>query len=97
MKQKTIKLNEPVEFAGQTYTTLTFRKLKVKHMLDINWDEIKGPIDQYAALASASSGVDLGVIHELEMEDFQKIQELLEGFFAKDVTASTPSTSEPSA
>jgi hypothetical protein len=80
MRQKTIKLIEPVEFAGQTYTQLTFRKLKVKHMLDIDWTEVKSPIAQFSAMAAASAGVDIGVIHELDMEDFVVIQELLEGF-----------------
>jgi hypothetical protein len=94
MRQKTLKLTEPVEFAGQTYTQLTFRKLKVKHMLEVNWDSMNNPIERYAALASASAGVDLGVIHELDMEDFDAVQAVLDGFFQRAETDSTPSQSE---
>jgi hypothetical protein len=95
MRTKTIKLTEPVEFAGQQYTSLTFRKLKVKHMLEVNWEDAKSPIEQYANLAAASSGVDLGVIHELDLDDWNRVQELLESFFQKAATASTPSPQEP--
>jgi hypothetical protein len=94
MRQKTIKLNEPVEFAGQQYTQLTFRKLKVKHMLEVNWEDAKSPIEQYANLAAAASGVDLGVIHELDLDDWNKVQELLESFFQRGETANTPSPSD---
>lgn len=94
MKQKTIKLQQPVEWAGQTYTQLTLRKLKVKHMLEINLspDSIKNPIEQYAALIAASSGVDVGVIHELDMDDFNVIQDALENFSNQASTDSTQST-----
>lgn len=82
MRQKTVKLTTPVEWAGQTYTQLTLRKLKVKHMLEVDFTEsAKNPILHYAALAAASAAVDLGVIHELDLEDFNHIQEIIEGFF----------------
>jgi Phage tail assembly chaperone proteins, E, or 41 or 14 len=91
MRQKTLKLSEPVEFAGQQYTQLTFRKLKVKHMLEVNWEDSKSPMEQYAALAAASCAVDLGVIHELDMDDWNRVQEILESFFQKGETVSTQS------
>ena len=82
MKQKTVKLSEPVEWAGQTYTQLTMRKLKVKHMLEVDWTNAnESPIAHYSTLAAASAAVDVGVIHELDMEDFAKVQEILESFF----------------
>jgi hypothetical protein len=89
MRTKTYKLAEPVDFAGQQYTQLTFRKLKVKHMLEVNWEDAKSPMEQYASLAAASAGVDLGVIYELDMDDWNKVQEILESFFQKAGTAST--------
>jgi hypothetical protein len=94
MRQKTVKLNEPVEFAGQTYTQLILRKLKVKHMLEVSWEEGKSQIEQYAALAAASAGVDVGVIHELDLDDWNVIQEILEGFFQKGETGKAQSQPE---
>lgn len=94
MRQKTIKLNEPVEFAGQTYTQLILRKLKVKHMLEVNWDSMNNPIERYSALAAASAAVDIGVIHELDMEDFDNVQAVLDGFFQRAETDSTQHSSE---
>ena len=91
MKQKTVKLAEPVEWAGQTYTQLTMRKLKVKHMLEVDWSSSTNPIAHFANLAAASAAVDVGVIHELDMEDFNKVQEIIESFFPQDGTV-TPST-----
>jgi hypothetical protein len=93
MRQKTIKLSEPVEFAGQTYAQLTLRKLKVKHMLEVNMDA-KNPFEQFIAMAAASAAVDIGVIHELDMDDFLIVQETLEGFTRLGNPSKAQSTSE---
>jgi hypothetical protein len=93
MRQKTIKLSEPVEFAGQQYTQLTLRKLKVKHMLEVNVDA-KSPLEQFVAMAAASAAVDIGVIHELDMEDFLIVQETLESFTRLGSPSKAQSTSE---
>jgi hypothetical protein len=96
LKQKTYKLIEPVTFAGQEYQQLTFRKLKVKHLLDIKVDQNANPVTMMAELMAASAAVDVGVIHELDYEDFERIQEVMGDFFNRgqqDNPPSTPSTS----
>lgn len=92
MKQKTYKLKQPVEWAGQTYTQLTLRKIKVKHMLEIDLMTAgQNPIAQQATLMAASAGVDVGVIHEMDMDDFSAAQEVVESFFAAADTDNTHS------
>jgi hypothetical protein len=79
LKQKTLKLSTPVEFAGMEYKELVFKKLKGKHLLEMG--EAKTPIEQTFALAAASASVDVGVIHEMELDDIIAMQELLADFF----------------
>lgn len=92
MRQKTVKLSEPVEWAGQTYTQLTMKKLKVKHMLEVDWSTKSNGIEQAATLAAASAGVDVGVIHELDMDDFATIQEVMENFSQPERKDNAPSS-----
>ena len=80
-KQRTFKLSEPVVFAGQEYKELTFKKLKVKHLLNMKISEDSNPAVILSELMAASAGVDAGVIHELDLEDFEKIQEMMGDFF----------------
>jgi|GEM_PF-6841812 len=81
LQQKTYKLKEPVVFAGQEYTQLTFRKLKVKHLINIKIEPDASPVVMLAELMAASAGVDVGVIHELDYEDFEEIQKVMGDFF----------------
>lgn len=92
-KQRTFKLSEPVVFAGQEYKELTFRKLKVKHLLNANIREDSNPVVVLAELMAASAGVDPGVIHEIDFDDFNKIQELMGDFFLKAAPANPQPTS----
>ncbi len=91
LKQKTIVLTEPVEFAGIKYEKLTFQRLKAKHLLGIQ-AEMKDPVEQSYALAAASASVDIGVIYELDLEDVAKMNEILEGFFPPALTGRAPPT-----
>lgn len=89
-KQKTFKLSEPIEFAGQQYKELSFRKLKVKHLLEVNLSEGANYAAIMADLMAASAGVDAGVIHEIDLDDFEKIQETMGDFFRKGGPDKTP-------
>jgi hypothetical protein len=86
-------LIEPVEFAGIEYTELTFRKLKVKHLLEINTNGLN-QLEAASAIAAASAGVDPGVIHELALEDFMEINKVIENFIPSALVASASKASE---
>jgi hypothetical protein len=92
VKQKTMKLSEPVEFAGQTYTQLTFHRLKAKNLIGLNASGIKDDMERSFALAAAAADVDIGVIFELDLEDVAKMQAVLEDFFQPVLTAKQQST-----
>ncbi len=81
LKQKTLQLSEPVEFAGITYDKLTFQRLKAKHLLGINTGNVTDPVEQSYALAAASAGVDIGVIFELDLADVAAMNDILADFF----------------
>lgn len=91
LKQKTMTLSEPVEWAGTVYKQLTFQRLKAKHLLGIKSDNAD-PIEQGYALAAASAGVDIGVIFELDLDDVYKMNEVLEDFFPAGLRAKVQPT-----
>lgn len=97
LKQKTLVLTEPVEFAGTIYKQLVFHRLKAKHLLGIQQDKAD-PIEQSYALAAASAEVDIGVIYELDLDDVFKMQEILNDFFPPALVGKlppTPAASQP--
>jgi hypothetical protein len=88
-QSKTYKLIEPVEFAGIEYTELTFKKLKGKHLLEMG-SVGDNAIEQSFALIAASAGIDVGVVHEMAIEDVMAVQEIIAGFFPQGLKDSIP-------
>lgn len=70
-KTLTVTLDEPVEYKGQTYESLTFRRAKAKDFVAM--DVVKGETRKSMALFASMAGVPLPVIEELDAEDFAKV------------------------
>ncbi|MEM9369559.1 MAG: phage tail assembly protein [Pseudomonadota bacterium] len=92
----TITLTHPVEVAGENYTELTFRRMKLKHLRGIHLklafseigDEAKTHIDlktdDLITIAARLTGVTTAVIDELDAVDsvkvFERVMEGANGF-----------------
>ncbi|MEM7422092.1 MAG: phage tail assembly protein [Pseudomonadota bacterium] len=88
----TITLSQPVEVAGETYTELTFRRMKLKHLSGIHFnlafsesgDQSKTHIDlntdDLITVAARLTGVSTVVIGEIDAVDSVKLFErVMEG------------------
>ncbi len=95
LKQKTLTLSEPVEFAGITHKQLTFHRLKAKHLLGVSTN-LTDPVEQSYALAAASAEVDIGVIYELDLEDVAAMNDILADFFPQALLGRAPPTPDTS-
>ena len=67
----TVKLTDPVEYQGKTYAELTLRKLKVRDLAAT--DLVDGEVRKGLALVASNAGVPVGVIEELTVADFERI------------------------
>ena len=77
-----IELEFPIEFAGEHYTHLKVRRLKAKHLRKLDLLEGGGQAVGIA-MAALICDVDEGVIDELDMVDYLKVQEAIAAFFPK--------------
>lgn len=77
-KPISVKLSEPVEFAGKKYETLVVREPKVKGLRSIRMTETDTQIDFQAQVAAIACDVDEGVIDELSATDWRKLLRAVE-------------------
>jgi hypothetical protein len=79
---RTIKLDFPIEFAGQRYEQLVVRRLKAKDFRML--DTIEGGGNAAAIQMTALiCGVDEAIIDELDASDYVKLQEAIADFFPR--------------
>lgn len=83
----TVPLTEPAEYQGKTYAALTFRKLKVRDLTAA--DLVEGEVRKGVALFASNAGVPLGVIEELTVEDFERVNREAAPLLGKPVAALT--------
>lgn len=76
-KPKTITFtpDEPITVDGETYETLTFARMRVRHMVAM--DKVKGEMRQTVALFASMADVPMKVIDELDMDEFERLSEEL--------------------
>lgn len=77
----TMQLGLPVEYQGKTYTSLTFRKLKAKDL--VASDLVDGEVRKSIAIFASNAGVPMGVIEELDLDDFERIGEEIRPLLGK--------------
>lgn len=71
VKTVTVQLDAPVTVGEKTYASLTFRKMKAKDL--VAQDLVKGEQRQSMALFASMAGVPIGVIEELDVDDYEKL------------------------
>lgn len=64
----TVQLSEPVEYGGETYSELTFRKMKAKDL--VASDDVDGDMRKSIAIFASMAGVPMDVIAEMDGDDF---------------------------
>lgn len=70
-KTVTVTLDSPVEHDGQTYESLTLRKMKAKDL--IASDLVNGQVRKSLAIFASMAGVPIAVLEELDTDDFTKL------------------------
>ncbi len=70
-KTLTFTLDEPVKFQDETYSALTFRRMKAKDL--IAGDAVKGDMRKSFALFASMAGVPIQVIEEMDGDDFMRM------------------------
>lgn len=83
----TLKLTEPVVFAGQTVTELVIQPMRPKHWRGLPRDGSNE--EKEMALLSKLAGQPPGVIDEMCMADYMEAQRILMGFLASQGTGKT--------
>lgn len=64
-------VGEPPIYDGQTYTTLTLRKMKAKDL--VAGDLVTGEARKSFAIFASMAGVPIQVIEDLDIEDFESL------------------------
>ena len=80
-RTKTIELDFPVEFEGETVTELTIRRMKAGDSLVSEGTEDKGRAGMELMAALTDRPVEL--IAELDLEDFVNLSEAMAGMLGK--------------
>lgn len=84
---KTVVLSVPVEFAGQTYTQVSLRRLKGADLLKLRQARDESDIGVLAVIADAPAEV----LAELDADDFLQVSELATDFLPRALRAETGS------
>jgi len=83
---RTIVLEFPVTFAGQTFEKLTVRRLKAKDFRQLDTLS-QGGNAAAIAMSALICGVDEAIIDELDATDYLKVQEVISDFFPSALVA----------
>lgn len=71
LESVTFTPTEPLEYAGKTYTELTFKRPKVGSLAAM--DAATGDVERTLAFLASLAGVPLPVLHELDLADLERI------------------------
>lgn len=77
--------SEPVSYNEKPYPVLTFRKMKAKDLVAA--DLVDGPTRKAFAIYASMAGVPIGVIEELDVDDFEKLSEVASSLMGKSAKA----------
>lgn len=76
-----IKLKYPVEFDGKKVEKVELRRPKVKDVIDVQ-KKTKDEAEQELLLFSKLTGMPIEFIEELDIADYQQLQETYKGFLS---------------
>jgi len=74
-KTLTFTPEEPIAVGNAVHETLTFERLRVRHMVAM--DKVEGNMRKTVAMFAAMADVPMPVIDELELDDFERLSEEL--------------------
>ena len=75
-ESETVRLEFPVQHGGEVIEELVIKRPKAKHLRGM----AQGTVSEVLDLMGKLSGQPPSVIDELSLEDFEKAQEVVEGF-----------------
>lgn len=77
--------SEPVTFNEKSYPSLTLRKMKAKDL--VAGDLVDGETRKSFAILASMAGVPIGVIEELDVDDFERLSEVATPLMGKSAQA----------
>lgn len=86
----TITLASPVEHAGKTYTTLTFREAETGDLMAA--EKFDGQISRTAAVLSSMCDVPLPAFRKIKAREFARIMKEVEHMMGELVTSPEDTT-----
>lgn len=82
----------PVSYNGKDYPVITVRKMKAKDLVAA--DLVTGDTRKSFAILASMSDVPLGVVEELDVDDFEKLSEVAAPFMGKSAKAAIEAAKE---
>ncbi|MGB3044207.1 MAG: phage tail assembly protein [Xanthobacteraceae bacterium] len=76
---------EPVTFNDKPYPVLILRKMKAKDL--VAGDLVTGETRKSFAIIASMAGVPIGVIEEMDVDDFERLSEVATSLMGKSATA----------
>lgn len=84
-KTVTFTPNEPIDYNGNSYPSLTLRKMKAKDL--VAGDLVQGDARKGFAIFASMAGVPIGVIEELDIDDLERLNEVAAPLMGKQMRA----------
>jgi hypothetical protein len=84
-KTVTFTPSEPVTHNEKSYPVLTLRKMKAKDL--VAGDLVTGETRKSFAIIASMAGVPIGVIEELDVDDFEQLSEVATPLMGKSAQA----------
>lgn len=84
-KTVTFTPSEPVTYNDQAYPSLTLRKMKAKDL--VAGDLVTGETRKSFAIIASMAGVPMGVIEDLDIDDFERLSEVATPLMGKSAQA----------
>jgi hypothetical protein len=84
-KTVTFTPSEPATYNDQTYPSLTLRKMKAKDL--VAGDLVTGETRKSFAIIASMAGVPMGVIEDLDIDDFERLSEVATPLMGKSAQA----------
>jgi hypothetical protein len=86
---------EPITYNDKTYPALTLRKMKAKDLVAA--DLVTGETRKSFAIIASMADVPIGVIEDLDIDDFERLSEVAAPLMGKSARAAIKAAKEKTA
>jgi hypothetical protein len=83
---------EPITYNDKTYPALTLRKMKAKDL--VAGDLVTGDMRKSFAILASMASVPIGVVEELDIDDFERLSEVAAPLMGKSARAAIKAAKE---